>query len=281
MPYDSNQGRDLAGLLVSFLSVIAFDESANMAQELGSFPGFEKNKSEMLKVVKQHLKAAEDFFNKKNATLPISFLIDGKEGATDVEKRIKCRGLYLQNILVSKWGAVLKKGNEFGFRNAQVSLIAPTGTIGLIMDCESLGIEPEFALVKTKNFVGGKKSVMISKSFEIALQKLGYSNDIRKKIIDFVLKNGDLAGCPEIRSEHKKVFQTSHEISSDGHLQMMAAVQPFLSGAISKTVNVKSSTTKTEISNIFKRAWKLKLKSISVYRDNSKLNQPLKKGVST
>ncbi len=253
LAYDSEQARSWAGALSAFLSGEAYLQSAKIAAKKGAFSGFKKNKKAMLKVISQHEKALKKI---NWDHLPQDF-------------KARCFAI---------WKEVLRLGKKTGFRNAQVTAIAPTGTIGLVMDCDTTGIEPEYSLIKTKKLVGGGSLQIVNQSVEKSLQKLGYSSIAQKKIADFILQNNSVEGCPDIKNEHRSIFSTAvgdNAISAEGHVLMMAAAQPFISGAISKTVNLPSTATVEDVSNVYMMAWKLGLKSVALYRDGSKFVQPL------
>lgn len=185
--------------------------------------------------------------------------------------------LEFEVICKDLWNEVIIRGEKFGFRNAQVTVIAPTGTIGLVMDCDTTGIEPDFALVKNKKLSGGGVLRIVNHSVDKALNVLKYSELIQKEILLHIEKTGSILNS-KLKKEHQKIFETATgdlTISPEGHLKMMAAVQLFISGAISKTVNMPATSTVDDISRIYKLAWSLKLKSVAIYRDGSKFAQPL------
>lgn len=252
VPYDSEIGRAWAGALTALMTGQAYLESTFLAEKLKPFAGFSKNKISMLKVISEHQK------NLKNISwklLPEEF-------------EVICKDI---------WKDVLMRGQKYGFRNAQVTVIAPTGTIGLVMDCDTTGIEPDFSLIKNKKLSGGGSLKIVNQSVEKALRTLKYSEQDQKEILNHIEKNGNVLNS-KLNQEHIKIFETATgelPISPEGHLLMMAAVQPFISGAISKTVNMPSSATVDDISSIYKMAWSLKLKSVAIYRDGSKFAQPL------
>ncbi len=235
IPYDSEVAREWGSGIAALMGAEAYATSAEMAGELGYFLHYPENAESMQSVIRKHRRAAE------NLKSPLG--IEAK----------------------ARWEEVEKLGNRYGFRNAQVTAIAPTGTIGLLMDCDTLGIEPDFALIKEKDLAGGGHLRLVNQSVEKGLKQLGYG------VSDFA-KTGVLKG---VKKEHLPVFATASEISPDGHLKMMAAVQPFVSGGISKTLNLPSATTAEEIESIYFQAWKMGLKALAVYRDGSKLSQPL------
>jgi len=258
IPYDSSLACEWASCLTLQLQLTALTTSINIAKAKGSFLRFKQNKKSFLKVINQHILIAK----KRSKEIK------------DTDLRIIFKSL---NEVIKKIPQQIKK---YGIRNSQHTLMAPTGTIGLAMDCETTGIEPEFSLVKTKNLEGGGQLNFLSESFLIALKNLSYSE---KEITE--IRNNLVNGKPYvhlIKFEHRKVFQCAISnplfqdyVSVNGHLNMMSAIQPFISGGISKTVNLPSSATKEDISNIYLQAWQLGLKSISIYRDGSKGLQPL------
>ncbi len=250
--YDSDQGRWWASVLTGFLTGQAFLTSVEMAKHSDAFKGYRKNKTQMLKVIKKHLAAA-----KKIKSAPVE--------------------------LIELWEDVLAQGSRFGFRNAQASVIAPTGTIGLMMDCDTTGIEPEFSLVKTKKLTGGGILKIVNSAIAESLRALDFSENQIQKINEKILQENSVINIQELNPEQKKVFSCAigdQALSAESHLQMMAAVQPFISGAISKTVNLPESATQVDISNVYTKAWKLGLKSVAIYRDGSKQSQPLNKNTN-
>lgn len=253
LAYDSEEARSWAAALAALLSGKAYLQSAQVAAKKGAFVGFKKNKQAMLEVISRHEKALKKI---NWSFLPAEF---------------KTHALAI-------WKEASHLGKKYGFRNAQVTAIAPTGTIGLVMDCDTTGIEPEYALIKFKKLVGGGSLQIINQSVEKSLKKLGYAEQEQKKISEFILQNNSVIQCAELKPEHRAVFATAtgdNVISAAAHLYMMSAVQPFISGAISKTVNLPQSATVEDISEVYRTAWMLGLKSIALYRDGSKFVQPL------
>ncbi len=263
LPYDSDAGRDFAGALTAILCGEAYLQSARIAEALatpessGAFPGFGLNREPMLDVIRMH-RAAVNNLNPKHLSEPVA-------GAAR-----QC------------WDEALELGTRHGYRNAQVTVLAPTGTIGFMMDCDTTGIEPDLALVKHKKLVGGGLIKIVNQSVDKALLRLGYSTQQTHDILAFVDATGTVEGAPHLKSEHLPVFDCSFKpangtrsIHYSGHLRMMAAAQPFLSGAISKTVNLPETTTADEIAKVYFDGWKLGLKAVAVYRDGSKKAQPL------
>lgn len=259
MPYDSDQGRDMAAVITSLMTGYAYLTSAEMADVLGPFSEFKKNRDPMLKVIKKHkakTDALEANFNGVNDQL--------FKAASDV------------------WYAVLKQGDDSGFRNSQVTVLAPCGTIGFKMDCDTTGIEPDLALVKFKQLVGGGSLKLVNQTVPAALKRLGYADDVVAKIVAHIDATGTIENCPDVRPEDLPIFDCAFRpengqrfISYMAHLKMMAAVQPFLSGAISKTVNMPKECTVDQIESAYREAWKMGIKAVAVYRDGSKRTQPM------
>lgn len=250
--YDSAEARAWAGFISSLMTGVAYATSAEMAGVVGAFAGFTKNKKPMLTVLKKHQQALKKI---DWQFIPPEFKILSE----------KC------------WSEALRIGSRCGFRNAQATVIAPTGTIGLVMDCDTTGIEPDFSLIKNKKLAGGGRLKIVNQSVPVALRKLGYSSEQIAKIIQQIATTGSVVNS-HIRTVHHSVFACATgelALSNEAHLAMMAAVQPFISGAISKTVNLPSSATQDDVSQTYKRAWTLGLKSIAIYRDGSKFVQPL------
>lgn len=342
LPYDSEEGRAVASALTAILTGEAYATSALLAKDVGPFPRYEANRESMLRVIRNHRRAA---YNED----PSSY-----EGLTVFPREIepaKCP-LPLLEAARSAWDRALEWGETYGFRNAQVSAIAPTGTIGLVMDCDTTGIEPDYALVKYKKLAGGGVFRIVNRSLPLALKKLGYSQEEIEEIVAYCVGHGALPpegplsrealketgieedvldsiedrlkaaftieetlppdvltllkakgitqdaieeatryscgnlgveGCSLLKPEHQPVFDTANpsgrgairSISYRAHIDMMAAVQPFVSGAISKTINMPNRATLEDVSQAYLYAWKSMLKAIAIYRDGSKLSQPL------
>jgi ribonucleoside-diphosphate reductase alpha chain len=256
--YDSDEGRAWAAALTSRLHGIAYLTSCELASVMKPFAGFAKNKNAMLKVIRKH----EAQLSQVNWNL------------LPIKVRTRTEDIY---------STLLAQGKKTGFRNSQVTVMAPTGTIGLVMDCDTTGVEPEFTLIKYKKMVGGGKIKIVSQSVLPALRKLGYSPQAIQGIENYIEKNGKIEGAPALKAEHLLIFDCANKNGVDGkrylrpesHLLMMAAIQPFLSGAISKTVNLPADATSEDISHLYREAWNLGLKAIAIYRDGSKLSQPL------
>jgi ribonucleoside-diphosphate reductase alpha chain len=256
--YDSDEGRAWAAGITALMGGVAYRRSAEIAQKVGPYPGWTKqgNADAHLKVIEKHRDALSGIDADK---LPSSILEAAK----------------------ASWDEALELGTKHGFRNAQVSLIAPTGTISFLMDADTTGIEPDLALVKMKKLVGGGTMKIVNQSVPRALQKLGYEPQQVSEIIDFISENASVKGAPHLAEEHASVFDCAmgdSPIHYMGHVKMMAAVQPFLSGAISKTVNMPEDASVDEIEELYLEGWKLGLKNLAIYRDNCKVAQPLSAG---
>jgi ribonucleoside-diphosphate reductase alpha chain len=257
LPYDSPEGRDMAGAVTALMCGEAYAQSARMAERLGPFPGYEENREPMLDVIRMHRDAIRGI--QPEHVQPELFL-----------------------AAQESWDTALRHGESFGFKNSQVTVLAPTGTIGFMMDCDTTGIEPDLALVKYKKLVGGGLIKIVNNTVPQALMKLGYTPEQTSEIVSHIDKNGKIEGAPYLKDEHLPVFDCSlapqgggRSISWTGHVKMMAAAQPFLSGAISKTINMPEESTVEDISNAYIESWRLGLKAVAIYRDNSKRSQPL------
>jgi ribonucleoside-diphosphate reductase alpha chain len=257
IPYDSDRGRDTAAAITALMTGEAYLQSAKVASQLGPFEGYAKNRASMLEVMEMHRDAADD--------------IEAGRVQKDLVPAAK-----------DVWAETVELGRAHGYRNGQASVLAPTGTIGLMMDCDTTGVEPDLALVKYKKLVGGGLMKIVNQTVPHALERLGYPADEVSAIVDHVHQKGHVEGAPYLREEHLPVFDCAVQapggtraIHYKGHIKMMAAVQPFLSGAISKTVNMPKESTVEEIMQTYIEAWKLGLKAIAIYRDGSKRTQPL------
>jgi ribonucleoside-diphosphate reductase alpha chain len=252
--YDSVGGRALAGSITSLMSAAAWDQSALLARVVGPYDGYARNADAHRDVVCRHTAAT---------------VCADRVGGLDTTLYDRAQAL---------WSHAAELGDVHGYRNAQVSLIAPTGTISFMMDADTTGVEPDFSLVKHKKLAHGGSMEIVNKSVVRALQTLGYEPEQVEAVVDYVAVNGHVVGAPALRWEHYEVFDCAvgeRSIASDGHLLMMAAVQPFLCGAISKTINMPEDSTVTDIEAVYLAGWRLGLKSLAVYRDNSKAAQPL------
>ncbi|HXV75953.1 MAG TPA: vitamin B12-dependent ribonucleotide reductase, partial [Candidatus Polarisedimenticolaceae bacterium] len=249
LPYDSDEGRAYAGAVTALMCGSAYAASAKIAAHNGPFAGFERNREPFLRVMRKHQSHAESF--------------DDKLVPSDLAAA--ARGV---------WADVVTYGTEYGFRNAQATVLAPTGTIAFMMDCDTTGIEPDLALVKYKKLVGGGLFKIVNNSVPLALKNLGYGKERIQAIVDYINENDTIEGCSELEPEHLSVFDCAFKpangtrsIDYMGHVKMMAAAQPFLSGAISKTVNMPGDSTIEEIQHAYVEAWRLGLKAIAIYRD--------------
>lgn len=253
LPYDSDEGRAQAAAITALLTGHSYATSAKMARRVGPFAGFNKDRDGMLKVLKMH--RAE--VSKIDASLVSEELL---------------------NAAATAWDEAVELGELYGVRNSQASVLAPTGTIGLMMDCDTTGIEPDLGLVKVKKLVGGGNMHIVNQTVPRALKALGYSKPQIQAIVDYIDKEKTILGAPALKNEHRNVFACSmgdNSIHYLGHVKMMAAVQPFLSGAISKTVNMPEEATVEDIEQIHIDAWNMGLKAVAIYRDNCKVAQPL------
>ncbi len=258
--YDSDGGRALAASVTSLLTGAAYKRSAELAAVVGPYAGYARNADAHKRVMRKH-QAANDALRTLNA-------MDGA----------------IHRLATKAWDDVVKLGEKNGYRNAQASVLAPTGTIGFMMDCDTTGIEPDFSLVKFKKLVGGGSMQIVNLTIPRALKKMGYTNETIEAIVEFIADKGHVIDAPGLKPEHYEVFDTAmgeRSISAMGHVRMMAAAQPFLSGAISKTVNLPSDATVEEIEDVYMQGWKLGLKAMAVYRDSCKVGQPLSDGGST
>ncbi|CAN1644658.1 NrdA Ribonucleotide reductase, alpha subunit [Candidatus Nanopelagicaceae bacterium] len=257
LAYDSDGGRAVAGAITSLMSGITYKRSAELAGIVGPYDGFARNASAHARVMRKH--AAASSAAKQETTLDIDVWAEANKA----------------------WDACLTIGDKNGWRNAQISVLAPTGTIGLMMDCDTTGIEPDFSLVKFKKLVGGGSMQIVNQTVPQALRKLGYTEETIEAIVEFIAANGHVIDAPGLKPEHYDVFDCAlgaRSIAPMGHVRMMAACQPFLSGAISKTVNLPEDATVEEVEEVYYEGWKLGLKALAVYRDNCKVGQPLSDG---
>ena len=257
LPYDSDEGRDVAAAVTALMCGEAYAQSARAAERMGPFPGYAVNREPMLEVIRMHREAMRGI--KPDHVLPELFI-----GAQE------------------SWDDALELGEKHGYRNSQVTVLAPTGTIGFMMDCDTTGIEPDLALVKMKKLVGGGVIKIVNNTVPEALMRLGYTPEQTSEIVSHIDKNGKIDGAPYLKEEDVPVFDCSlapagggRSIAWTGHVKMMAAAQPFLSGAISKTINMPEESTLEDIMKAYIESWKLGLKAVAIYRDNSKRSQPL------
>ena len=254
LAYDSEGGRALAAAITSLMTGTAYKRSAEVAGVVGAYEGYARNADAHKRVMRKHASASEAL---KSVTS-----LDG-----DVAK-----------LATANWHAGNKIGEVNGWRNAQASVLAPTGTIGFMMDCDTTGIEPDFSLVKFKKLVGGGSMQIVNQTIPRALRKLGYSEETVEAIVEYIADRGHVVDAPGLKPEHYEIFDCAmgeRSITPMGHVRMMAACQPFLSGAISKTVNMPEDATVEEVEEIYFEAWKMGVKALAIYRDNCKVGQPL------
>ncbi|HJY69413.1 MAG TPA: vitamin B12-dependent ribonucleotide reductase, partial [Streptosporangiaceae bacterium] len=252
--YDSEGGRAIAAAITSLMTGTAYKTSAELAAVVGPYDGYARNAEPHQRVIRKHADASENI-------RPVGTM---ERDILDLASRT--------------WQECIELGATNGYRNAQASLLAPTGTIGLMMDCDTTGIEPDLALVKFKKLVGGGSMQIVNQTVPRALKNLGYPHEQVEAITEYIAEHGHVVNAPGLRPEHYEVFDCAmgeRAISPMGHVRMMAAVQPHLSGAISKTVNMPESATVEEIERIYFEGWKLGLKALAIYRDNCKVGQPL------
>ena len=257
IPYDSDEGRAYAAAITAIMTGQAYLTSSKIAGEIGPFAGFEMNRESCLEVMRMHRDSVK--------------AIDKNSIPTD-----------LYEAAWNVWSETVDHGERTGFRNAQASVLAPTGTIGFMMDCDTTGVEPDLALVKYKKLVGGGTIKIVNNTVPLALERLGYDDPQVKALVAYIDEHGTIEGAPELKDAHLPVFDCAFKATKGkrtidymGHLKMMGAVQPFISGAISKTVNLPSDVTIEEIGQTYIEGWKLGLKAVAVYRDSSKRVQPL------
>ena len=257
LAYDSDEGRRFAGAITAIMTGRAFAQSARMAQVKGPFDEYSRNREPMLRVMEKHRQAA--------------YALSTSPESADVIRAAR-----------DTWDDAVNLGRIHGYRNAQATVLAPTGTIGLMMDCDTTGIEPDLALVKYKKLVGGGMLKIVNGTVPAALRKLGYDSNEVKEIVEYIDDNDTIEGAPHLVDDHLKVFDCAFKpvkgarsIAPMGHVRMMAGVQPFISGSMSKTVNLPTEATVEDIEQTYMESWKLGLKCIAIYRDGCKRSQPL------
>lgn len=289
-PYDSEEGRNITASLIGTITAESYAMSALMAKEIGPFKKYDINKEYMLKVIRNHCRAARainsDYENLQYKPVEVDHQLLKRIGFGDISITLK-----------DKWKLALKLGESYGYRNAQVSVIAPTGTISFAMDCGATSIEPFFSHIVYKKLSGGGFMTVVNPVIETALQNLGYSASQIKDIVDYVTKtekvkngefeydklvDGKIEGAPHLKKEHLAIFDTANKcgtgkryISAEGHVKMVAAITPLISGAVSKTVNLPKDAPVSDFKKIILESWKLGIKGITIYRDGSKASQPL------
>src|ERR671938_401341 len=254
LPYDSDEGRAYAAAITALMTGRAYRKSAEIAKRMGPFEGYRINAAAMIGVIAKHRAAVGNI--EHASSVPDDLLSS-------------CR---------QAWDDALDLGEVSGYRNAQATVLAPTGTISFMMDCDTTGVEPDFSLVKSKKLVGGGEITIVNKTVPMALEKLGYAPNEVEEIVAYVDERNTIIGAPYVKTEHYPVFDCAigeRAIHYMGHVKMMGAVQPFISGAISKTVNLPETATVDEVAKLFADAWQLGVKAIAIYRDNCKVAQPL------
>jgi ribonucleoside-diphosphate reductase alpha chain len=254
LPYDSDEGRAYAAAITALMTGRAYRKSAEVAARMGAHAGHEKNRAAMFGVISKHRAAVGNIEHAHS--VPDDLLSAARQA----------------------WDDALDLGEVHGYRNAQATVLAPTGTISFMMDCDTTGVEPDFSLVKSKKLVGGGEITIVNKTVPMALEKLGYAPREVDEIVAFIDEKNTVVGAPHVKPEHLPIFDCAigeRAIHYMGHVKMMGAVQPFISGAISKTVNLPESATVDEVAQLFVEAWQLGVKAIAIYRDNCKVAQPL------
>ncbi len=252
--YDSEGGRSLAAAITSLMTGVAYRRSAELAGVVGPYDGYARNADAHKRVIRKHA-AANDYIRSV-----------GRNDAATLK------------LATTVWQDTVAIGERNGYRNAQASVLAPTGTIGLMMDCDTTGVEPDLALVKFKKLVGGGSMQIVNQTVPRALKALGYQQESIEAIVEYIAEHGHVVDAPGLRREHYVVFDCAmgeRSIAPMGHVRMMAAVQPFISGAISKTVNMPEHATVEDVAEIYQQGWKMGLKALAIYRDNCKVGQPL------
>ena len=252
--YDSPGGRSLAAAITSLMQATAFRRSARLADAIGPYDGFARNADAHRRVIRKHA------------------------AANDAVRTVASDDAAVLKVATAAWADTVAAGERAGYRNSQVSVLAPTGTIGFMMDVDTTGVEPDLALVKFKKLIGGGSMQIVNQTVPRALRSLGYPDEQVEAIVEFIAEHGHVIDAPGLRPEHYEVFDCAmgaRSIAPMGHVRMMAAVQPFLSGAISKTVNMPSEASVADVAEIYAQGWKMGLKALAIYRDNCKVGQPL------
>ncbi|WP_336923125.1 vitamin B12-dependent ribonucleotide reductase [Aquipuribacter sp. SD81] len=259
LAYDSDGGRALAASITSLMTGVSYKRSAELAAVVGPYEGYARNADAHKRVMRKH------------------------QAANDAIRTMHPMDRSVQALATKVWEAGNKTGETNGWRNSQASVLAPTGTIGFMMDCDTTGIEPDFSLVKFKKLVGGGSMQIVNQTIPRALRKFGYTEETVEAIVAYIAEHGHVVDAPGLKPEHYEVFDCAigqRSIAPMGHVRMMAAVQPFLSGAISKTVNMPEEATVEEVAEVYYEGWKSGLKALAIYRDNCKVGQPLSSGSS-
>jgi ribonucleoside-diphosphate reductase alpha chain len=254
LAYDSDEGRAYAAAITALMTGRAYRKSAEIAKRMGPFAGYRPNAAAMVGVVAKHRAAVGNIAHAE--TVPADLLSAARQA----------------------WDDALDVGEVYGYRNAQSTVLAPTGTISFMMDCDTTGVEPDFSLVKSKKLVGGGEITIVNKTVPLGLEKLGYAPNEVDEVVAYIDERNSVVGAPYVKSEHYPVFDCAvgeRAIHYRGHVKMMGAIQPFISGAISKTVNLPETATIQEVADLYSEAWRLGVKAIAIYRDNCKVAQPL------
>src|ERR671913_1341140 len=255
-PYDSDDGRAYAAAITALMTGRAYRKSAEIARRMGPFAGYRPNAAAMIGVIAKHRAAVGNI--QHSDSVPDDLLSAARQA----------------------WDDALDKGEVSGYRNAQATVLAPTGTISFMMDCDTTGVEPDFSLVKSKKLVGGGEISIVNKTVPMALDKLGYAPREVEEIVAWIDERGGVVGAPHLKAEHYPIFDCAigeRAIHYMGHVKMMGAVQPFISGAISKTVNLPEEASVEDVSQLLIESWQLGVKAIAIHRDNCKVAQPLSK----
>ncbi len=254
LPYDSDEGRAYAAAITALMTGRAYRKSAEIASRMGPFAGYRPNAAAMIGVIAKHRAAVGNIGDTQ--TIPADLLSASRRA----------------------WDDALNLGEVHGYRNAQATVLAPTGTISFMMDCDTTGVEPDFSLVKSKKLVGGGEITIVNKTVPLGLEKLGYAPNEVDEIVAYIDERNTIVGAPYVKSEHYPVFDCAigeRAVHYGGHVKMMGAIQPFISGAISKTVNMPEAVTVDDVAQVYVDAWRLGVKAIAIYRDNCKVAQPL------
>jgi ribonucleoside-diphosphate reductase alpha chain len=254
LPYDSEEGRAYAAAITALMTGRAYRKSAEIAARMGSFAGYRPNAAAMIGVIAKHRAAVGNIAGSE--TVPADLLGAARRA----------------------WDDALDVGEVHGYRNAQATVLAPTGTISFMMDCDTTGVEPDFSLVKSKKLVGGGEITIVNKTVPLGLEKLGYAPNEIDEVVAYIDERNSVVGAPYVKTEHYPVFDCAigeRAVHYSGHVKMMGAIQPFISGAISKTVNMPEQVSIDDVAQVYIDAWKLGVKAIAIYRDNCKVAQPL------
>jgi ribonucleoside-diphosphate reductase alpha chain len=254
LAYDSDEGRAYAAAITALMTGRAYRKSSEIAKRMGPFAGYRPNAAAMVGVIAKHRAAVGNIANAE--TVPADLLGAARKA----------------------WDDALDLGEVYGYRNAQATVLAPTGTISFMMDCDTTGVEPDFSLVKSKKLVGGGEITIVNKTVPLGLEKLGYVPNEIDEVVAYIDERNTIVGAPYVKNEHYSVFDCAvgdRAIHYRGHVKMMGAIQPFISGAISKTVNLPETATIDEVATLYREAWELGVKAIAIYRDNCKVAQPL------